>query len=74
MAPCILRHPRTHENSLEEYLLLARESPHASEVAEERFLVLVEETLEEFASMPVVARVVRFGCCRRLTRVRGQGL
>lgn len=56
MAQRILRHPRTRENLLEEYLFIAVDSPHASEVAAERFLDAVEETLERLAAMPGMGR------------------
>ncbi len=54
MAPRIVRHPRTRENILDEYLFIAVESPHASEAAAERFLDCVETTLATLASMPAM--------------------
>ena len=56
MAPRILRHPRTRENLLEEYLFIALESPYASEAAAERFLAAVEGTLGALALMPTMGR------------------
>jgi len=52
----ILRHPRTRENLLDEYLFIAVESPHANEAAAERFLDAVEETLARLAAMPAMGR------------------
>lgn len=56
MAPRVLRHPRTRENLLEEYLFIAVGSPHASEAAAERFLDAVEAAVTRLASMPALGR------------------
>ena len=52
----MVRHPRTRENLLEEYLFIAVESSHASEAVAERFLDAVEDTLARLASMPAIGR------------------